>query len=71
MDSKELTWQEADEELSGAGLDSITFIRMIVALEDAFACRIPDEKLQLGEMNTLNKIAEVLCMVMDRKEETK
>ena len=49
-----------DEDLTARGMDSISFIRVIVALEEAFGCEIPDSKLLIGEMNTVNKIARVL-----------
>ena len=42
LDGTELIWEDANEELVSAGMDSIAFIRMIVALEDAFDCRITD-----------------------------
>ena len=41
-------------------MDSITFIKIIVAVEEEFECEIPDSKLLLGEMNTVNKIVQVL-----------
>ena len=41
-------------------MDSITFIKIIVAVEEKFECEIPDSKLLIGEMNTANKIFQVL-----------
>ena len=49
-----------DEDLSAIGIDSIAFIAIIVALEEEFDCEIPDEKLLVSEMNTVNKIYEIL-----------
>ena len=49
-----------DEDLSDLGMDSITFIKIIVAAEKEFECEIPDSKLLIGEMNTANKIVRVL-----------
>ena len=49
-----------DVNLSELGVDSLTFITTIVALEDKFECEIPDKKLEMGEMNTAKKIFLVL-----------
>ena len=49
-----------DIELPQLGIDSITFIKIIVSLEESFDCEIPDSKLLFSEMNTVNKIMEVL-----------
>ena len=45
-----------DKDLLDFGIDSIIFIQIIVALEDDFSVQIPDEKLLLTEINTINKI---------------
>lgn len=60
-----ITLEQSDEKLDKAGLDSIAFIRLVVTLEDEFNCRIPDEKLQMGEMDTLNKISQILSELTD------
>ena len=48
-------------------MDSITFIRVVVALEEAFDIEIPDEKLLLTEMNTISKMTEVISAVFDHQ----
>ena len=60
IENAEVTEDKLDEELSELGMDSMSFIRIIVALEEEFECEIPDSKLLLGEMNTVNKIVQVL-----------
>ena len=71
LEEWELTWEERDKNLMEAGLDSISFIIMVVSLEDEFGCHIPDEKLQIEEMDTLRKIEEILYSIeADLKEET-
>lgn len=60
-----LTLAQVDADLSEFGMDSMAFIRVIVALEDAFAVEFPDEKLLMTEMSTPAKIAEVLSAVYD------
>ena len=49
-----------DTDLSEIGVDSLLFIRIIVAIEEEFECEIPDEKLLISEMNTVNKIIGIL-----------
>ena len=56
-----------EEDLSALGMDSITFIRVIVALEEEFDIEIPDDKLLLTEMNTVSKMADVISAVLDEK----
>ena len=60
IENAEVTEDKLDEDLSELGMDSITFIKIIVALEEEFECEIPDSKLLIGEMNTANKIFQVL-----------
>lgn len=49
-----------DEDLTVLGMDSISFIRLVVNLEDEFKCEISDSQLLISEMNTVNKIVSVL-----------
>ena len=49
------------ENLLDLGLDSIKFIQMVVAIEEAFDCEIPDSKLIMSEMDTVEKIMAVLA----------
>ena len=60
IENAEIIKDKLDEDLSELGMDSITFIQIIVALEEEFECEVPDSKLLLGEMNTVNKIVLVL-----------
>lgn len=54
------TEAQADYDLTELGMDSISFIQVIVQIEEAFRCEIPDSKLLMAEMNTLNKILNAL-----------
>lgn len=56
------------DDLSQHGMDSITFIRIIVALEEEFDIEIPDEYLLMSEMNTVSKIISVVSAALDIKE---
>ena len=57
---------EAD--LSAIGMDSITFIRIVVALEEAFVIEVPDEYLLMTEMNTVEKMAKIVAEALTAKE---
>ncbi len=60
IEHAEISEEKLDEDLSTLGMDSITFIKIIVAVEEEFECEIPDSQLLLGNMNTANKIRQVL-----------
>jgi len=47
-----------DTDLAKAGIDSITFINIVVTLENEFDCIFDDEKLLLTAFPTIKKIAE-------------
>ena len=59
-----ITGEQADEDLTALGVDSIVFIKFIVAMEEEFDCEIPDSKLILSEMNSVSKIYEALKEVI-------
>lgn len=56
----EITEECMDADLTELGLDSILFIKTIVALEEEFDVEVPDSKLLIAEMNTAQKIWDVL-----------
>lgn len=58
-----------DDDLTALGMDSIQFIKLIVTLEEEFEIEIPDEKLLISEMNTANKIINVVFNSYQRKTE--
>lgn len=55
-----LSANQLEDNLSELGMDSITFIQIIVGLEEAFNCEIPDSKLLITEMDTVRKMYDVL-----------
>ena len=55
-----ITAEQLDQEFADLGIDSITFIQIIVGLEEEFECDIPDSKLLISEMNTVQKMIDVL-----------
>lgn len=60
IDNAPINMDVMDNDLSAIGVDSLVFIKIIVALEEEFECEIPDEKLLISEMNTVNKIIGIL-----------
>lgn len=67
LENTEITFEQTEDDLSTLGMDSITFIRVVVALEEEFDIEIPDEKLLLTEMNTISKMTEVISAVLDNQ----
>lgn len=67
IENSDLTLEQTNEDLSRLGMDSITFIRIIVALEEEFRIEIPDEYLLMTEMNTISKMADVLSAEINTK----
>ena len=57
---KKIDAAQANDDLRTLGVDSILFIQIIVKLEEKFKCEIPDSKLMITEMNTVQKMIEVL-----------
>lgn len=62
---KEIVGKQAGEarkndDLRELGLDSVAFIQMVVALEDASGKEVGDEDLLLDNMNTIAKIEGAL-----------
>ncbi len=67
LENTKITFEQTEDDLSALGMDSIAFIRIIVALEEAFDIEIPDEKLLLNEMNTISKMTDVISAVLDHQ----
>jgi acyl carrier protein len=60
IENADIKTEHIDQDLQELGMDSISFIRIIVSLEEEFELEIPDEFLIITEMNTVNKINNVL-----------
>lgn len=55
-----LTKKDKRVDLLDLGLDSIMFVSIVVDLETAFSCEIPDDYLIYTKMNTVNKMFRVI-----------
>ena len=58
-----------DESLINMGMDSIAFVRIIVEIEERFEITIPDEQLLFTEMDTLNKMTDVVWKLQNQNRE--
>ena len=67
LENTEITFEQTEDDLSALGMDSIVFIRVVVALDEAFDIEIPDEYLLITEMNTLSKMTDVISTVLDHQ----
>ena len=67
IENAKLTPEQMEDDVSTIGMDSITFIRIIVALEEEFDIEIPDEYLLLTAMNTISKMTDVISAVLDNQ----
>lgn len=56
LDNLGIFIDEDDEDVGilSMGIDSITFISFIVAIEDRFAIKFPDDSLTMDVLNSLN-----------------
>ena len=60
-----ITSENMTQNLSALGMESIGFIQIIVAIEEEFECEIPDSKLLITEMDTVEKMMNVLQTLYD------
>ena len=59
-DDLSITSAQINDNLVDLGIDSIKFIQLVVGLEEEFECEIPDSKLLITEMDTVQKIYDIL-----------
>lgn len=55
-----LSNNQINDDLKDFGMDSLMFIQIIVKLEEYFECEIPDSKLLISEMDTVQKMFNVI-----------
>ncbi len=67
VDAISITIEDLDHSLYDLGMDSISFIRLVIALEEEFDCEIPDTKLMITEMDTARKIIDILQTLYDEQ----
>ena len=65
---EKLTTDDYEKDLLTLGLDSIGFVKVIISVEETFDCELPDDYLLLTEMNTINKIFDVILSIKNRNK---
>ena len=65
IENAELSSDKVAADLTELGMDSIAFVQIIVAIEEEFECEIPDSKLLITEMDTVEKIMNALQALYD------
>ena len=55
-----VTSNQVNESLIELGMDSITFIQIVVCLEEYFDCEIPDSMLLIDKMDTIEKMYKIV-----------
>lgn len=68
IENLKLTSDKYDADLSQLGMDSIKFITIVIAFEEAFGIEIPDEYLLITELGTINKMKSVVSSVLEGRD---
>jgi len=55
----------AETDLQNVGMDSLTFIKLIVEIENLFDIEFPDDKL--AETGTIKKLCEIVDSILENK----
>ena len=69
LEKSDLDSISINEDLIPMGLSSITFVSVVVAVEEEFQITISNENLVLSKMNTINKMASVIDFEISKKME--
>jgi len=54
-----------DDTLNRIGVDSVNFIEIVISLEDEFNITFEDEELLLQNLNTINKLKNVITQKLE------
>lgn len=49
---------------SDGGMDSLTFITLVIEIEDSFDITIPDDFLDMNNFRTINKICDIILEIL-------
>ena len=58
--TRELTGQDFDLNLQNIGMDSVSFVSVVVQLEDYFSVQFSDEQLVITKMNSVHCICRAI-----------
>lgn len=56
-----------DTNLSDVGMDSISFVALVVEIENFFCIDFPDEKLTITEAGTIKSLCEIVSAIKGGK----
>lgn len=65
IDEKEIKI-DFETEFQQIGITSISFINIIIKVEQKYQIEFPDEKLLLSEAGTIKKIGDIVTMVLSK-----
>ena len=68
MGNEQFSTLESNSKLSELGMSSMAFIQMVVEIEETFDIEIPDEKVMISQMGTLDQIIDVVREGLKLKE---
>lgn len=60
---------DIDTNLQNVGMDSISFVRVVVKIENQFDIKFPDEKLVITLAGTIKSLCEIIIDIKDNKME--
>ncbi len=63
LDMDESENLDMNENLLIKGIDSLRFVEMIIQIEEEFSILFPDDKMNMFEMDTVNKIFSVVMNI--------
>lgn len=64
-----LQLEQTDEDLSELGMNSVSFISVVVAIERYFEIEYPDEYLLISQSNTLSVLTNIISEVIKKKNQ--
>lgn len=67
LEDRVLTEQEINEDLQSLGLTSVTFVMMVVELEDTFGIEMPDEYLLFTRLPSVAVVHEIINSLVNNE----
>ncbi len=67
LDVEEVQTVDIKQDLEKFGLDSVNYVKLIIALEDHYDILIPDEYLELTNIRSIYDICKLIAEVMQHE----
>lgn len=58
---------DTDTELKNIGMDSLSFVRIVVEIENQFGIEFPEDRLDIAQAGTVRKLCETIVEVKGEK----